>query len=408
MIMDFINETIKFYNEMAIYLVFGFIVAGILHVFFPDTFITRHMGKNNWKSVIKSSIFGIPLPLCSCGVIPVAASLKKKGASNGSTLSFLISTPQIGADSFMITYSLIGWVFAVFRIIAAFVTAIIAGIAANFAVKNNEDIKIESNKTNTGIKQRLKSIFSYIQFELLGSIAGYLVIGILAAGAIAAFVPADLFSKYLGSQFLSMILMLVIGIPMYVCATASTPIAASLIMKGLSPGAALVFLLAGPATNALTISTVVKTMGKKIAVIYVGSIAAVSLLLGYIINFMFYDKQIKVVHPHAHETLPGWLLTAGTITLTAMLAFYFIHRHVYLRIKKKKQSSISGIITMKVEGMTCSHCASTVKRAVESVPGINNVEVDLNGKTVSFKGDSGENSKITKAIEEKGFSVRDE
>lgn len=161
----------------------------------------------------------------------------------------------------MITYSLIGWIFALFRIGAAFITAVLAGIATNFFSPNKslEEKEIQSNNNNLGFKKRIKSIFSYMQVELFGSIAGYLVIGILIAGAIAAFVPDDFFTVYLGNQFFSMFLMLVISVPMYICATSSTPIAASLLLKGLSPSAALVFLLAGPATNALTISTVCGT-----------------------------------------------------------------------------------------------------------------------------------------------------
>jgi len=406
MIGQFITETAKFFNEMAIYLVFGFFVAGVLHVFFPDNFITRHLGKGNWKSVFKSSLFGIPLPLCSCGVIPVAASLKKKGASNGATLSFLISTPQIGTDSFFITYSLIGWVFAVFRIAAAFITAVLAGTLTNFFSKEKKvEPAVLDKAASNGIKERLHSIFHYIQVELLGSIAGYLAVGILIAGAIAAFVPANFFSMYLNNQFLSMLLMLVVSVPMYVCATSSTPIAASLLLKGLSPGAALVFLLAGPATNALTISTVVKTMGKKVAVIYVGAISFVSVGLGYLLNFLFYNRKLPVVQAHSHDMLPGWLQLAGSIILLLMLGGFFITRYIIPLFKKKNMSDMVGKLSLNVQGMTCTHCSSTVHKAVSSIAGTGEVLVDLDNKKVFFEGDPSNITEVKKAIEDNGFQV---
>ncbi|MFP4522589.1 MAG: permease, partial [Fibrobacterota bacterium] len=278
---SFLSETWSLYNEMAIYLLFGFFVAGILHVFFPQKFVAKHLGKSSVGSVLKSSAFGVPLPLCSCGVIPVAASMRKKGASRGAAISFLISTPQIGADSFMITYSLIGWVFAVFRIGAAFITAVAAGLITNFTGKKERENDKESGNNivvpdSETVSDRLKVIHRYIQYDLFASIARYLLIGILLGGLISAAVPDGFFKGFLGNQFLSMLIMLAVATPLYVCATASTPIAASLLMKGISPGAALVFLLAGPATNTVTITTVAKSLGKRTAIIYLLSIASVS------------------------------------------------------------------------------------------------------------------------------------
>lgn len=406
-IIRFLNETVYFFNEMAIYLIFGFFIAGILHIFFPESFILRHLGKNSIGSVIKASLTGIPLPICSCGVIPLAASIRQKGASKGATLSFLISTPQIGTDSFMITYSLIGWIFAVFRIIASFITALISGILANiFSADKEKQVEIKPNGNDkTTAKQRMHEIFSYMQYELFGSIANYLVVGIVLAGLIAAFVPDLFFETYLNNQFLSMILMLIVGIPMYICATASTPIAASLILKGISPGAALVFLLAGPATNTVTISMVLKSLGKKSLVIYLGSISIVSIALGYLLNYLNFNAGISIIHDHQHELLPPWLELPGSILLMAMLIFHYGKKLYDTYNKPTGTIEMSDIKTIKVSGMTCNHCKESVRKAVDEVAGTGEVMVDLSSGDVQFSYSTQNLDKIKTAIIEKGYEV---
>jgi len=345
--MDFLSvilkETIFFFNEVSIYLLFGFIIAGILHVLFPESIIRRHLGRDSFGSVLKSTLFGIPIPLCSCGVVPVAASLRNSGASKGATISFLISTPQVGADSFMITYSLLGWVFALFRIVASLITAIAAGIMVNILSRNDspQSGKALSNmNSEEGFGRRIRSILQYVEYDLLGSIANALMVGIIAAGIITALIPEGFFDRYLGSDFLSMILMLLIGIPLYVCAAASTPIAASLIMKGISPGAALVFLLTGPATNAITIATTARVLGKKSTAVYLAAIALVSLALGYLLNVLAaqYGLQ-KIIMVHQHEMLPAWLKIAGSVALALMLGWYYFNLKVLSRSRRTRRDN---------------------------------------------------------------------
>lgn len=389
--MDFIihigKEIAIFYNEVAIYLLFGFLVAGILHILFPESIIRRHLGKNSFGSVIKSTLFGIPLPICSCGVVPVAVSIKNSGASKGSVVSFLVATPQVGADSFMITYSLLGWVFGVFRIITSLVTALTAGIFVNILGKNENGnmLPMNTNNNNGSAKDRAKSIFSYMEYELLGSIANPLLVGIVIAGFIAVFVPNGFFETYMGSDFLSMLLMLVIGIPMYVCASASTPIAASLIMKGMSPGAALVFLLTGPATNAISISAIIGVIGKRSTIVYLAVISIASLAFGYMLN-LFVDifGFTKIIMLHDMEMLPPWLKIGGSVILGFMLVWFYINKIIIDRIKRKGIDMAEKVI-LNVSGMTCTHCSSSVQKAVEGVSGSSNVYVDLDGKKVSFE-----------------------
>lgn len=406
-VVDLAKEIIGFYYEVAIYLFFGFILAGILHVLFPESIIRRHLGRNNFSSVIKATLFGIPLPICSCGVVPVAASLKNSGASKGSIISFLIATPQVGADSFMVTYSLLGWVFGVFRIVASLITAFLAGIFINILGNGNQDLlPIRANNGAENFTQRIKSIAAYVEYELLGSIANSLLVGLAVAGLIAVFIPDDFFEMYMGQNIFSMLLMLAIGIPMYVCASASTPIAASLIMKGMSPGAALVFLLTGPATNAISIATVVKIIGKKSVVIYLAVIAIVSIALGYLLNWIVaaYGFQ-KIIILHQHEMLPAWLKIFGAAALALMLGWHYISSKI-INVIKGAPGSGDNKVRLKVSGMSCMHCAQSVKKALASVQGASNVVVDLTSKKVEFEiSDERNIEKARQAIISAGFAV---
>lgn len=407
-VVSILKEIIFFFNEIAVYLLFGFLIAGLLHVFFPDSFVKKHLGKGNWKNVFKGALFGLPLPLCSCGVVPVAASLRKSGASKGSVVSFLITTPQVGADSFMITYSLLGWVFAVFRILASLLTALIAGIFINLAEKEKKSpapkfidyVPLEENAL-----QRLKKIASYIEYELMGSIVNTLLLGIAIAGLINAILPENFLSTYLGSEFLSMLLMLAVGIPVYVCASASTPIAASLVLKGLSPGAALVFLLSGPATNAANLSMVTKIIGKKGTVIYLAAIATGSLAAGYLFNLLVQSAGMSnVVMTHVHDVLPRWLHLLGAVVLGAMIVWYYIRLN--LDVAKKEELEEVQKLSLKVEGMSCPHCTASVKTAVESVEGTSGVTVYLKEERVDFQIESAERlAQVKERISAAGYVV---
>jgi len=284
-----------------------------------------------------------------------------------------------------------------------------AGIMVNILSRNDSPQSGESPpniNSEEGFGRRIKSILQYVEYDLLGSIANALMVGIIAAGIITALIPEGFFDRYLGSDFLSMILMLLIGIPLYVCAAASTPIAASLIMKGISPGAALVFLLTGPATNAITIATTARVLGKKSTVVYLAAIALVSLALGYLLNVLTaqYGFQ-KIIMVHQHEMLPEWLKIAGSIALALMLGWYYFNLKVLSRLRRGKDMT-EGKISLDVQGMTCMHCAGNVKKAVESVAGISGVSVDLEGKKVEFEVNEEDNiGKVKEAIVGAGYTV---
>lgn len=334
LIIDVLKESIWLFNEMAPYLIFGFLFAGILHIFISPGAVARHLGKNDFLSVVKASLFGIPLPLCSCGVLPAAASLRKEGASKGAVLSFLISTPTTGVDSILATYSLMGPVFAVYRIVASFFAGVFAGVLANIFLKH------DAGQEGTGEKgkcklcdeeeghvhsffERIKGVFDYAFGEMIADTGKWILAGVVIGGIIAYLIPDDFIQTYLGSGLKAMIVMLVIGMPMYVCATGSIPIAAALMLKGMNPGAAFVFLLSGPATNAVGMTVVAQSVGKKAFFIYLFSIIFSSIFLGFVLDWIWGYMNVPEIHTMLHERsmIPVWVKYVSSLFLIALIAY---------------------------------------------------------------------------------------
>ncbi|MFH1847005.1 MAG: SO_0444 family Cu/Zn efflux transporter [Candidatus Omnitrophota bacterium] len=338
-IIGILRESYFLFNKMSPYLVFGFLFAGVLHVFIDTSTVSRHLGKSSLFSVIKAALFGIPLPLCSCSVIPAAMALRKEGASKGSVLSFLISTPTTGVDSIFATYSLLGGLFTVYRVIASFVTGVLSGIIANIFLKeDNHGIREEPVKCKLcnehgvcehGLYHKIGCVFTYAFGDLLKDSGGALLIGIFIGGVITYFLPGGFIERYLGAGINAMVIMLLVGIPMYVCATASIPIAAALMLKGMNPGAAFVFLVAGPATNIVTMIVVAKNIGKNALVIYLGSIALSSLVLGFLLDKVYlYFGQIDSLRfiIHRKAILPEWLGISTSVVLFILIVYNFVKR----------------------------------------------------------------------------------
>lgn len=298
-------ESFKLLMEMAPWLLLGFFFAGVIHIFFPKEKITHHLGRGGFLPVLKSALFGVPLPLCSCGVIPVVTSLRKQGASKGACLSFLISTPTSGVDSILATYSLLGPFFAVYRVIASFITGLFSGLLTNIFEKEpykqnrnmeeNCNICDETNQHTHSVIDKIKAMFSYGFIELVEDTGKWILLGLLVGGIITYFMPEGFIERYLGRGILSMFVMLIVAIPIYVCATGSIPIAAALMLKGLSPGGGFVFLFAGPATNAVTITVIGKYLGRKALTIYLLSIGIASILLGLLLNGIWGDVEISKI-----------------------------------------------------------------------------------------------------------------
>ena len=293
--LEFLNNFYTLTLDMAIYIIFGILFAGVLKQIIPKDFVSKHLGDDNYSSVIKASLFGIPLPLCSCSVIPFATSLKKEGASSGSVLSFLISTPITGADSILATYGFFGWIFTIYRVVTSLIIAIFAGILQNLFGK--EDI-IQNEPCNscccdtTCSKEEkksfsIKAVFTYAIFDIFKDFAKPLFWGLLAGAIITTFIPTNIMEYLSSNIFMTYLIILLFSMPLYICATASLPIAASLIAAGLSGGAAFILLSAGPATNSVTMGVVLKTLGKKALIIYLSTIGIFSLIFAYIFDLYF-------------------------------------------------------------------------------------------------------------------------
>lgn len=325
--------------EASIYILVGISVGGLFKIFLSPSYVAHHLGKGKFSSVFKAALFGIPIPICSCGVLPAAASLKKQGANNGATAAFLISTPESGVDSISITYALLDPVMTVARPVAAFITAVIAGICENL---RNPDQHQKDSQTNLScsadgccaetagapeeqdnhlsLTEKLRAGFKYAFGELWGDLAGWFLIGLLFGGLITVLVPDEIITLYLGGGFTAMLLMLAVGIPLYICASASTPIAAALILKGVSPGAALVFLLVGPATNVTSLSVLIGILGKKATGLYLATIAIVSILCGLLLDRIYgwLGISAKAVVGQAGEIVPFSVQVTGALIVLAL------------------------------------------------------------------------------------------
>ena len=326
-------------QQASIYILFGLLVGGMLKMFLSPAYVAAHLGRGRFSSVFKAALLGIPLPLCSCGVLPAATSLKKQGANNGATTAFLISTPESGVDSISITWALLDPIMTVARPVTAFISAFVAGCAENFfnppkmymqaapdlncpvdTCCDGNDCSPEEHKHHHSLLEKFRIGTKYAAMDLWADLAGWFFAGILLAGIINVLVPDAVIAGYLGGGLKSMLLMLAFGIPLYICATASTPIAAAFIMKGVSPGTALVFLLVGPATNITSLSVLVGLLGKRATALYLASIAVISVLCGLAVDAIYLSFGLSAVAAvgQAAEVLPGWLMTSATVLLLSL------------------------------------------------------------------------------------------
>lgn len=412
--------------EAAPYVLFGFFVAGLLKAYVPASFVARHLGRGHVGPVFKAALFGIPLPLCSCGVIPAAAGLRQQGASKGATTSFLIATPETGVDSMAVTWALLDPVMTVARPVAALLTSVAAGLMVDLFPERERHETGKPNEMTTpshgtashsspalpapvispamhggiaahgggslapldehagcacsghapvassgccgaqpgasstsagacgcgsptyekadsgccghdasdlqggaslsGLVERFRGGMRFAFGELVADIGGWLLLGVVLAAVITVLMPDDLFTGTFASGIGGILLMMVVGIPLYVCATASTPIAAAFALKGISPGAALVFLLAGPATNVATITVVARLLGRRAATIYVAVIGVMSVVLGLAVNMLYGWLGMDVtgwVQGKA-DVEPGMLSAIAAVVLLMLVMYQWL------------------------------------------------------------------------------------
>ena len=482
----FFWQFVTLFSEMAPFLLLGFLLAGILHVWVPNHLYVPKISKPNFKSVLWSALFGVPLPICSCGVIPTSIALRREGASKGASVSFLISTPATGVDSILATYSLLGGPFAVLRPVAAFATAMLGGVFTNLLTRgeSDTDVKVigeahqlhhehehshehdhhdgdceceheeccecghcecglsaESEPVKRSFVEKLRATAEYGFVNMIGDVSKWLVIGLLLGALIAAFVPNDFFLFLHEYPLLCMVVVLVLAMPMYTCATGSIPLALALVEKGITPGAALVLLMAGPATSIASMLVVGKAFGKRTLVAYLTSIAFGAMFFGFVVDTFFMDSFLASMLPHASAECHGHgalgvfdYVCAGVLALLMIYA-KFAHKgcgchggccecgcehdhdhecgcgeHEHCDCGHNhcdgEHEHVHCVTVYRINGMTCSHCKACVEKAARMLEGVVSAEADVASKELRVKwhdADDVDESALKKAIEDAGF-----
>lgn len=482
----FVWQFITLFSEMAPFLLLGFLLAGILHVWVPNHLYVPKIAKPNFKSVLWAALFGVPLPICSCGVIPTSIALRKEGASKGASVSFLISTPATGVDSILATYSLLGGPFAILRPVAAFVTAMLGGVFTNLVTKNEPETGVavigESHEhehhhehehcgcegehcscdhddhdehEKKSFAQKVKETFEYGFVNMIGDVSKWLIIGLLLGALIAAFVPDDFFLFLHEYPLLCMLVVLVLAMPMYTCATGSIPLALALVEKGVTPGAALVLLMAGPATSIASMLVVGKAFGKRTLAAYLISIAFGAMFFGFIVDTFLMDTFLGSMLPHGsaechgHGALGVFDYICAAVFAALIIYAKFAHKgcgcgHCGCPETSSGQAHEHGcccegedhceceehhhehgegechchehahehhhdehvVETYRVNGMNCSHCKACVEKAVKALDGVISAEADVAKKELRvewhYEDDINETA-LKKAVDEAGF-----
>ena len=456
---DYWDALLMMTAEMAPFLILGFFFAGMLRAFVPASMLKRHLAPRNMKSVVKAAAIGVPLPLCSCGVIPTSVGLRREGASHGACTSFLIATPQTGVDSITATYSMMGLPFTIVRPIAALFTAMFGGWLVNRYAKEDEAHSAEAarsgghdhchcghhhddegcscqhdhedgecschNDTSAqgSFISRFFSGMRYAFVEMLQDVGKWLVVGLLIAALITVAVPNEWLAAVHEYKLLNMLIVLAIAIPMYVCATGSILIAVSLMAKGLTPGAALVFLMAGPAVNSASMLVVGKVFGKRTLWLYILSVVVGSILFGLGIDYLLPASLFSVsgmvgAGAHCAHCLDVWdWIWIGLLSLLLVNAFVrlFVHPHrhehhddVSADVVQEESGTVSDAEPVareyKVSGMSCNHCKASVEKAISGVEGVTSVEVDLARGLAHVHG-SHEPDALIAAVSDIGFKV---
>ena len=418
------NEIIALINSMSPYLLLGFFLAGMMHAFIPNYLFHRYLSKNSFRSVLNAAMLGIPLPLCSCGVIPTGMSLHKEGASHGAVVSFLIATPQTGVDSILATYSLMGLPFAVIRPVAALFTALLGGTFANWMNLRVATFEAADSCTCNGTscgcsvhgsEEKPKTVWGkfvyglhYAFVDMMQDIGRWLVFGLVVAGLITVYVPDSFFELFKDNSLASIGLVLLCAIPMYLCSTGSIPIAVALMMKGFSPGTALVLLMAGPAVNMASILVVNKVLGRKTMLVYIASIICGAILFALGIDYLAPEVFLNSLHMgdvcvHGSVSVFNWV-ASGILVL--LLANALVRRYL---IKKEQPIEVApeeNVLVVHVEGMSCNHCRANVEKAISKIANVEQVEVDLPTGRAVVHGNV-DREAVRAAVEEIGFNLKE-
>ena len=396
-------------GEMSPYLLLGFLIAGILHVFVPGTFYHKYLSRDNKLSVLYAALLGIPLPLCSCGVIPTAIGLRNENASKGAVASFLIATPQTGIDSILATFSMLGLGFAVIRPAAALITGVCGGLLVNRLIKEDGDGIPAGSTCNIESGNKVWRVLRYAYYDMIQDIGLRLVIRLVVAALIQVAVPDEFFLHFGSNPLLQMLVILAVAVPMYICSTGSIPVAAALMMKGLSPGAALVMLMAGPAVNIASILVVKKSMGSRFTWIYLLTIVGFSILFGLLINAFGINvvgmSESCGMHGACCHTEAAAPSVFKIVCSSLLVLFIIIALGMKFFDKFKKQETEAGTVVYAVEGMHCNHCKAAVEQSVGKLKGVETCEATPAANTLVVTGTASEND-VRKAVEQAGFEFK--
>lgn len=409
-----IDAFLMMLHAMSPYLLLGFLIAGVLHAFVPSRLYARYLSGSDWRSVVNAALLGIPLPLCSCGVLPTAVSLRRNGASRAASTSFLIATPQTGVDSIAATYSMMGLPFAILRPVAALVTALLGGTAVGRMERHITDNNIVFPKDHadetphTTFWGRCVETLRYGLWEMMQNIGRWLLIGLLVATLITVLLPDDFFQTYARYPLLNMLIIVMVAVPMYVCATGSIPIAAALMLKGLSPGCALVFLMAGPAASMASVLVVAKAFGKKPTAVYLASIILGAVGFGLLIDYWpglqsIFTNAMPQSMTCCSATETSWFNWVCSTLLLGLLIAGIVSNYLKSYQLKKRNKAMEKQ-QFKVKGMMCNHCTATVEKGIAALDGITSVTADLATGTVYVEGDIDEQA-VKDKITELGYQV---
>lgn len=392
--MDYVNAFVSMLNGMSPYLLLGFLIAGVLHAFVPSAIYSRYLAGTGLRSVVTAAAFGIPLPLCSCGVLPTAVALGRSGASRAASTSFLIATPQTGVDSIAATYSMMGLPFAILRPVAALVTSLIGGLVVGHWERKGElgdmqeDANYEFSELPKGFWNKVLETLKYGFFDMMQSIGRWLLLGLVIATLITVLLPDNFFSTYARWPLLNMFIIVLVAVPMYVCATGSIPIAAALMLKGMSPGCALVLLMAGPAANVASMFVVNNAFGRKATIVYLLSIIGGATGFGIIVDYWPGLREVFVnalpCHVMQHHMDVSWFNTACSIFLLGMIVVALNAK--YWKSYQIKRHKTNTMKEFKVKGMMCPHCKANVEKGLSALPGVEKVTVDLAKGTALVEG----------------------
>ena len=396
----FLLQTWDITLELAPWMLLGSLVAGAMHLFLPHDFVKRHL--TGTGGILKAVALGVPLPLCSCGVIPTGLGLKKDGASDGASVGFLISTPQTGVDSILVSAAFLGWPFALFKVAAATVTGVAGGWFTEHFGGPRISIGTETSEDSAHEHKGWRGAIEHAD-DIIQSIWVWLVVGVLVSAAINMWIPPDAFGTVTTwGGVITMFVVLGISLPMYICATASVPIAAALVAGGMPTGAALVFLMAGPATNIATIGAIHRGFGFRILNIYLLTIIAGSVGLGIAFDELIDTTAQTDTMMMSHD---AWWATGSAILLSLLILRYAASDlKRYISQRRMARADLSNHVVVHVEGMTCGGCVSRLEGVLNDTKGVTSAVVTLKPGKAIVEGSINQ-EEVTAIVDGAGFKV---